>query len=209
MDFDNHTHCIDNLHSRHEHWGRRDHIGHGNQLSTDSQRNSRPKNKISQRRQADITHQCRRHARTEPTATNSVSGISHRRVSEAYTSSKVAKVHFVRMLRTRRVTLVTPLGSAGMARTKKRYKDGERSEEEVILIKGRHSALVRGKTGEAQLQCTSSAVERSRRREVEEVNAAAKLTARSRRKCQASQEDKTSENEERMDTRSTDMTMGA
>ena len=66
-------------------------------------------------------------------------------MSEAFTSSKVAQVHFVRMLRTRRMTLVTPLGSAGMARTKKRYKDGERSEEEVILIRGRHLALVRGK----------------------------------------------------------------
>ena len=121
MNLDNRTPCTVNLHSRHDHWRSRDHTDHENQLSTDSQRNSRPKKKISQRRQADITHQCRSRARTEPAATNSVSRISYRRVSEAFTSSKVAKVHFVRMLHTRRVTLVTPLGSAGMARTKKRY----------------------------------------------------------------------------------------
>ena len=159
MDLDNHSHCTDNLHSRHDHWRCRDHIDHENQLSTDSQGNSRPKNKFSQRQQADITHQCRSHARTEPAATNSVSRISHRRASEAFTSSKVAQVHFVRMLRTRRVTLVTPLGSAGMARTKKRYKDGERSEEEVILIKGRHLALVRGR----RLEKRSCSVRRARR----------------------------------------------
>ena len=158
MDLDNRTPCTDNLHSRHDHWRCRDHTDHENQQSTDSQRNSRPKNKISQRR-ADITHQSRRHAGTKPAATNSVSRISHRRVSEAFTSSKVAQVHFVRMLRTRRVTLVTPLGSAGMARTKKRYKDGERSEEEVILIKGRHLSLVRGKDWEKR----SCSVRRARR----------------------------------------------